>query len=284
MSMRRIASPAELRAALGMPSGRRALVPTMGCLHDGHMRLIEAARTMADQVVVSIYVNPLQFGPNEDFARYPRTFEDDCARCEAAGVDVLFHPVSLYDADGPRISLAVDAMADVLCGASRPGHFAGVLTVVNILFNLVQPTHAIFGEKDWQQLTLIRRMVRDLHMPQTIVGIPTVREADGLAMSSRNRYLDTAARARAAALPAALKRMSQAAADGERDAARLRALGLEVLQAQDITPEYLDIRHADTLAPLSRLAPDIPARAFVAARVGQARLIDNMPLSLEDSQ
>ncbi|RMH60788.1 MAG: pantoate--beta-alanine ligase [Zetaproteobacteria bacterium] len=279
--MRIIHTPEELRVTLARLPGTRALVPTMGCLHAGHMRLIEAARPRAAQLVVSIYVNPLQFGPNEDLARYPRTFEDDCARCRAAGVDVLFHPATLYENGGPRVSLTVDDMGDVLCGASRPGHFAGVLTVVNILFNLVRPDLAVFGEKDWQQLTLIRRMVRDLHMGTTILGVPTVRESDGLAMSSRNRYLDRTDRARAGALYAALASMAEAAAAGERDCARLIELGRAQLHAAGIAPEYLEIRHADSLQTLHRLRDDAPARAFVAARVGHARLIDNMPLTLE---
>jgi len=166
-----------------------ALVPTMGCLHEGHMSLIKKAQSEADIVVVSIYVNPLQFGVNEDLDRYPRTFDDDARLCAEAGVDFIFHPSTLYPRSGPKVTLKASKLSDCLCGASRPGHFDGVVTVVNILFNIVAPDIAIFGEKDWQQLAIIRRMVKDLQMPIEIVGCATVRETDGLAKSSRNRYL-----------------------------------------------------------------------------------------------
>ena len=186
-----IESTAELRRELEpAPRGRRvALVPTMGCLHAGHMSLIRLAKELADLVVVSIYVNPLQFGPGEDLATYPRPFEADAGQCREAGVDLLFHPQDLYPHGEPEVSLRVRGLSDVLCGASRPGHFDGVATVVNILFNIVCPDVAVFGEKDWQQLAIIRRMAQDLAMPVSIIGAPILREADGLAMSSRNRYL-----------------------------------------------------------------------------------------------
>jgi len=256
---------------------RIALVPTMGCLHEGHLSLIRQARRLADIVVVSIYVNPLQFGPNEDLDKYPRTFEKDRAACEAEGVDFIFHPRNLYPAGGPKVTLRVRRLGDMLCGASRPGHFDGVATVVNILFNIVQPDIAIFGEKDYQQLVIIRRMVADLAMPVEIISGETVREADGLAMSSRNRYLAPEERRRATALYGALQRMARAARDGETDCRRLCGLGESHLHAQGIEPEYVEIRHAGTLAPIRRLDSK-PSRAFISACVGPARLIDNIKL------
>ncbi len=277
--------PADVRQTLAAWHGTRsiALVPTMGCLHDGHIRLIEAARQQADIVVVSIYVNPLQFGANEDLDRYPRTFEADADRCEQAGVDMIFHPATLYTDATPQVSMKVGALGNTLCGASRPSHFDGVATVVNILFNIVQPDIAVFGEKDWQQLTIIRQMVHDLHLPTRIVSVATVREHDGLAMSSRNRYLDASERRRAAALSQTLIAMAEQAASGIRDCRQLLDTGQAVLQTQGITPEYLDIRHADTLHALGELQPDQPARAFIAARIGNARLIDNMPLDFMEA-
>jgi len=254
-----------------------ALVPTMGCLHVGHAQLIRQARKMADIVVVSIYVNPLQFGPNEDFGRYPRSFGADAEVCASAGADIIFHPDNLYPEDGPKVTQSVRDLGDVLCGASRPGHFDGVASVVAILFNAVQPDIAVFGEKDWQQLSIIRRMVRDQHMPLEIVGVETVREADGLAMSSRNRYLSDAELKKSHALSNALNSMQLLVADGERDTSVLIAVGHAVLQEAEIEPEYLEIRQADSLNMLRTLG-EAPARAFVAARIGPARLIDNLPL------
>lgn len=279
--MKTVTKVAKLRATLGaIKAGRPgcvALVPTMGCLHEGHATLIREARKLADIVVVSIYVNPLQFGPNEDFARYPRSFEADAAICEAEGADVIFHPENLYPEGGPKVSLTVKGLSDVLCGASRPGHFDGVATVVSILFNAVQPDVAVFGEKDWQQLAVIRRMVSDLHMPVGIVGVPTVRDHGGLAMSSRNRYLNEAELQTARALHAALASMRMRSMAGQRDAATLLHAGRQVLGNAGIHPEYLEIRAADSLHELQRL-DGVPARAFVAARIGKARLIDNLSL------
>ncbi len=274
-------SAVELRRHLAgaRVSDRIALVPTMGCLHEGHLSLIRRARKLADIVVVSIYVNPLQFGPNEDLDAYPRTFEEDAASCEAAGVDVIFHPESLYPEDGPLVSMKVSRLDACLCGASRPGHFDGVATVVGILFHVVQPDVAVFGEKDWQQLTIIRRMVQDQHFPIDIVGVETVREDDGLAMSSRNRYLNPEERQKATALSAALGAMQRRAASGESDAEALLQTGLGMLNDAGISPEYLEIRDAWHLTPVEHLRPERPARAFVAARIGRARLIDNMPLN-----
>jgi len=258
--------------------GRVALVPTMGCLHEGHLSLIRAARKQADHVMVSIYVNPLQFGPDEDFAAYPRDFGRDARLCEQAGTDTLFHPDNLYPDGPPRVSLTVDAsLAGCLCGKTRPGHFDGVATVVAKLLNLARPDIAVFGEKDWQQLVIIRRMTRDLNLPVNIVSHPTVREADGLAMSSRNRYLAPDERRRAAALFAALSRMREAVADGEAECPALIRIGRETLADAAIEPEYLEIRDECTLQPLAHVRNG-KARAFAVARIGRARLIDNIAL------
>ncbi|MDX8407703.1 MAG: pantoate--beta-alanine ligase, partial [Mariprofundaceae bacterium] len=277
-----IHSPTDLRRHLAASRGkdRIALVPTMGCLHEGHLSLIRKARSLADIVVLSIYVNPLQFGPNEDLDAYPRTFEADAALCEAEGVDVIFHPDNLYAAGTPLVSLHVEELDRCLCGAARPGHFDGVATVVAILFNIVQPEIAVFGEKDWQQLTIIRRMVECLQMPVEIIGSETVREADGLAMSSRNRYLGEAERSKAKHLNRALAAMQNLAASGESDAQTLLKAAGDTLAEQEITPEYLEIRDAYTLQPIRILQQDHPARAFIAARIGAARLIDNISLAL----
>lgn len=276
MKIARTAAEMRRMLAAHRNRGRIALVPTMGCLHAGHLALIRRARALADTVVVSIYVNPLQFGPNEDFAAYPRNFAGDAEACREAGVDFLFHPERLHGGRAPEVRVTVGQPADGLCGAFRPGHFDGVATVVAALFNIVQPQTAVFGEKDWQQLVVIRRMVADLHMPVAIVAHPTVREADGLAMSSRNRYLVGRQRRQAAAVPRALKAMQRAYAAGERDAAALVDVGRNVLAEAGLAPQYLEIRHGETLRPMARA--DAAARAFVAAYVGRARLIDNMPL------
>jgi len=278
--MRVAHTTAEIRRQLKSQHGRKsiALVATMGCLHDGHMSLIRKAKAAADIVVVSIYVNPLQFGPNEDLNSYPRPFDADAKLCAEAGVDILFNPATLYPKNGPKITLQASGLPDCLCGAKRPGHFDGVVTVINILFNIVQPDIALFGEKDWQQLTIIRRMVVDLQMPVDIIGVETSRESDGLALSSRNRYLTEPQRQQATLLSQALKAMQQLAGQGETDITRLKAAAMQLLAGADIEPEYLDIRHPTSLK-LKRSLNDRPARAFIAARVGTARLIDNMPLA-----
>ncbi len=272
---------ADIRTLLAPHRGKNriALVPTMGCLHRGHLSLMRKAREAADVVAVSIYVNPMQFGANEDLDAYPRTFEEDLAACRAEGVDCVFHPETLYAGDGPKVTLAVSGLAECLCGGHRPGHFDGVATVVSILFNIVQPDIAVFGEKDWQQLVIIRRMVADLHMPLDVVAIPTVREADGLAMSSRNRYLEGDERLRASQIHKALAIMAGAARRGETDTGVLVSRARAHLAGHDITPEYLEVRSADSLKPVERLN-GTPARAFVAATIGGARLIDNMPLEV----
>ena len=253
-----------------------ALVPTMGCLHEGHLSLMRQARRLADVVVVSIYVNPLQFGAGEDFAQYPRTMEQDIERCQKAGVDIVFAPQNLYAADGAKVSLQVEGLDTVLCGASRPEHFDGVVTVVTMLFNIVQPDIAVFGEKDWQQLTILRRMVADLHMPVRIIAGALVREEDGLAMSSRNRYLQDDERTQALSLSQALHAMQQQAKHGA-DRDTLVHLGRKRLQQSGVVVDYLDIRDERNLQRLDDVSGAF-ARIFVAAKVGQTRLIDNMPL------
>ena len=268
----------ELRRTLAPVRGRDrvAFVPTMGCLHEGHLSLIRKAKRLADIVVVSIYVNPMQFGPNEDFDAYPRTFAADAALCETEGVDIIFHPANLYPADGIRVSLKVSELDNCLCGASRPGHFDGVVTVVNMLFNIVQPDIAIFGEKDWQQLAIITRMAGDLQMGVEIIGAPTLRESDGLAMSSRNRYLSDEDRSRAPQLYQALQSMQSLFEQGEVESATLIESARARLADAGITPEYLEIRDAVMLQTATTI--DAPCRVFIAAKIGNARLIDNIAL------
>jgi len=272
----------ELRRHLAESHGRNriALVPTMGCLHEGHLSLIRKARKLADTVVVSIYVNPLQFGPDEDFASYPRNPENDAAACKAEGVDIIFHPDNLYPNGHPKVRLTVQEMSDCLCGSHRPGHFDGVATAVNILFNIIRPDIAVFGEKDWQQLAIIKRMVADLHLPIDIVSGKTVRETDGLAMSSRNRYLNEHERKLAGSIFSSLQLMAENAKKSDKNCKSLCKIAKNYLKMNKIDPEYLEIRHACTLERLERLGGP-PARAFIAAKVGNARLIDN--ISLEDN-
>ncbi|MDX8392277.1 MAG: pantoate--beta-alanine ligase [Mariprofundaceae bacterium] len=271
----------ELHSLLAISRGRNriALVPTMGCLHAGHVSLIRKAREIADIVVLSIYVNPLQFGPNEDFDAYPRTFEEDCAICDMEGVDAIFHPQNLYPNGQPQVRLqfgnsAGDGLADCLCGAERPGHFDGMAMAVAILLNIVQPDVAIFGEKDWQQLAIVRRMVGDLQMPVELIGVQTMREADGLAMSSRNRYLSVTDRQKAVLLSQVLNSMRKAA-ESEQDTEILIQHARNILAGAGLQPEYLEIRDADNLTPVRNLGGRA-ARAFIACRIGPARLIDNI--------
>jgi pantoate--beta-alanine ligase len=232
---------------------------------------------VADIVVLSIYVNPLRFGPNEDFNAYPRSFEQDCELCEKEGVEIIFHPENLYPADGIKVSLKVDDLDSTLCGTSRPSHFDGVVTVVNLLFNIVRPDIAVFGEKDYQQLTIISRMVSDLKMNVEIISAPTLRESDGLAMSSRNRYLSEDERNRAPHLHETLQSMKTLFEQGEVDAGRLISLGRAKLSDAGIDPEYLEIRDTQNLKPAKQLG-DSPARIFIAAKIGNTRLIDNIAL------
>jgi pantoate--beta-alanine ligase len=256
---------------------RIAFVPTMGNLHAGHGDLVSRARKLADRVVVSIFVNPMQFGPNEDFAQYPRTPKEDGDLLSNLGADVLFIPDAddIYPQGYEQATyVEVPAISNVLCGEFRPGHFRGVATVVVKLFNIVAPDVAVFGEKDFQQLTVIRHAVADLCMPIDIVGAPTVREPDGLAMSSRNRYLTAQDRAVAPHIFKALTEASKQLQNGSRDFAMLEKAGGDALTAAGFKLDYFAVRDAGTL-----MTPNDTTRHFVvltAARIGKARLIDNV--------
>lgn len=258
---------------------RIGLVPTMGALHDGHLSLIETARAAgAEHVVASIFVNPLQFGPNEDFDRYPRDLEGDLARLEAAGCEAVFLPSgpSMYP-PGFQTVVEVSGVTEGLCGDHRPGHFRGVTTVVLKLFEIVRPAVAVFGEKDFQQLATLRAMARDLNLDVAIVGAPLVREPDGLALSSRNRLLTSEDRLRARAIFRGLEAARTLYEEGEREAEPLVGRARAELSASGLVPEYLELRGFDDLAPLERA--DRPAVLLTAVRVGRVRLIDNVILS-----
>ncbi|MBF0282176.1 MAG: pantoate--beta-alanine ligase [Zetaproteobacteria bacterium] len=259
---------------------RIALVPTMGCLHAGHLKLIEQAHQHGDLVVVSIYVNPLQFGANEDLDRYPRPLEADLRACQDAGVDMVFAPANLYPHGQPQVMLHTETMANRLCGIHRTGHFDGVLTVVSILFHIIQPHYALFGEKDFQQLRLIKRMVDDLYMPVTIIPVATLREHDGLAMSSRNRYLSESERALAPAIFATLRSMQRLFCAGETSVNPLIQHGLKQLTSQNITPEYLEIVQNEDLCPPHKA--HAACRIVIACKIGQTRLIDNLPIQSDN--
>lgn len=260
---------------------RIAFVPTMGNLHAGHLRLIESARERAERVVASIFVNPLQFGPQEDFAGYPRTPEADCLALRARATDLVFMPdvATVYPRPLEQMTrVTVPALGNILEGAHRPGHFDGVTTVVARLFNLVQPDVAVFGKKDYQQLYLIRRMVADLGWPIVIVGVPTVREPDGLAMSSRNGYLSVKERRLAPLLARTLNEVADHLRAGERDFTALERATMSVLNEDGFHADYVSIRRTD-------LEPPMPGEGRVivlaAVRLGTTRLIDNLTVSLE---
>lgn len=259
---------------------RLGLVPTMGYLHDGHLALMKTAAAHAERVVASIFVNPTQFGPGEDLDRYPRDEAGDLAKCEAAGCAAVFLPsVAEMYPPGAATRVEVPPLAEHLCGASRPTHFAGVCTVVCLLFNVTGCDVAVFGEKDYQQLAIIRRMARDLALPVEVVGHPIVREADGLAMSSRNAYLSPEQRREAVALSAALAEARAKFEAGERDAEALRAVmraRIEAAAGGEI--DYVEVVDAEALRPIDG-AIERPARAALAVRFGATRLIDNAALT-----
>lgn len=280
-----LSSPEELQQTaltLRAQGHRLGLVPTMGNLHEGHLSLIRMAKAQAQDVIVSDFVNPIQFGPNEDYASYPRTFERDCELCEKEGAAYVFHPeaAAMYS-PGCSVSLIETSLSRYLCGASRPGHFNGVCTVVAKLFLLAQPHVAVFGQKDAQQLRVLRRMVRDLNFPVQIIGAPIVREADGLALSSRNQYLSAEERRQAPALHHALQACEACFAQGERRVAVLRATLQKTLTAEapDGRPDYLTLADDETLETLpDDSAVTRPVLVALAVRFGKTRLIDNTPL------
>jgi len=272
-------------ASTAAPSARARIgfVPTMGALHDGHLALVRHARTLASFIVASVFVNPTQFGPGEDFARYPRQPEKDAALLAGAGCDVLFLPAvdTIYPPGGSTF-VDVGEVSEGLEGAQRPGHFRGVATVVSALFHLVQPDVAIFGEKDAQQLAVLRRLVRDQHFPLEVVGHPIVREADGLAMSSRNAYLGAEDRQAATALYRALERVRAAIASGERNADAVRALlRAELASEPRGSVDYADVVDADSFQPVREIRGSIVIP--IAVRFGRTRLLDNLQLNLNQT-
>ena len=261
-----------------------ALVPTMGGLHQGHLALVQLAREYAERVVTSVFVNPTQFGPHEDFENYPRTFDLDRRRLSRGGVDVMFAPTheEVYPFGSENMtSVSVPVLSTVLCGKFRPGHFDGVTSVVNRLFNIVAPDLAVFGQKDYQQLTIIRRMVADLHMPVKILASPTYREKSGLALSSRNRYLTDDERERAGELYATICACRDRYLSGLHDLEALEKDGCNRLAGSGFKPEYLTVRNSGDLSP-----PDRDSRFLVvlaAAWLGETRLIDNVLFEIADT-
>lgn len=260
------------------------IVPTMGALHEGHLSLVKAAKRDCDRVAVTIFVNPLQFGPAEDLERYPRPIEVDLEVCEKAGVNVVFNPdLSVMYPEEIRTAVHVTGLTEHLCGAHRPGHFDGVTTVVMKLFQILPADRAYFGEKDFQQLQVIRRMVRDLNIPMAIIGCPIVREKDGLALSSRNAYLSADEREQALALSRGLFAAQEQVSNGQLDAAKLVAGIYEVLANAGIDRiDYIEVVDPDSLAVLTRI--DRQARICLAAHVGSCRLIDNVGVYPPDSE
>ena len=258
---------------------RLGLVPTMGALHEGHLSLVRAAKDRGDVVVVSIFVNPTQFGPNEDFSKYPRTFERDCELLEKEGVDLVFAPsVNEMYPDGAVTYVTVEGMSDRLCGKSRPGHFRGVTTVVAKLFNIVEPDLAFFGQKDAAQAAIIKRMVRDLNTSVEIVVCPIVREPGGLAMSSRNAYLDARQRKSALVLSRSLEAVKQAFNQGKRNPATLADEGKAIFSEEpSVRLDYFEMVNPETLEPVNHLNGEV--LVAIAAYVGTTRLIDNLVLS-----
>lgn len=284
--MRTVHTIKELRAVLHSRRERGqkvALVPTMGNLHAGHLELVHAARSQGDVVVTSIFINPMQFGDHEDLDGYPRTLTADQKALEEIGNDVIFAPSAreIYPqgmADQTRIS--VPQLTEFHCGVSRPGHFTGVATVVAMLFNIVQPDVALFGEKDFQQLAVIRKLTRDLSMPVKVIGVATVREKDGLAMSSRNSFLNAEERSRAPLLYRLLQETLDAIASGNRDYLALATAANQRLAENGFQPDYFNVANSETLRPAS--PDDTSITILAAAHLGQTRLIDNVSLELAD--
>ena len=279
MSLRTVNTVLALRAAVAaarVGGARIALVPTMGNLHAGHLRLVETARQHADFVVASVFVNPLQFGPNEDFDRYPRTLAADTEALVGAGCDLLFAPPveAMIPPGAPTTRVTVPQVTETLEGAQRPGHFDGVTTIVSILFHQVQPDVACFGQKDYQQLAVVRRMVGDLHLPVDIIAVPTERAADGLALSSRNQYLDEHARRVAPQLFQTLQALGEALRAGAAPGPVLEDGAMARLRAAGFEPEYVAIRAPDLSDPTNG-----PWVVLAAARLGGTRLIDNLLIS-----
>ncbi|MFL1483036.1 pantoate--beta-alanine ligase [Marinobacter sp. LN3S78] len=278
--MRTVHTIKELRAVIRSyraQDKRVGLVPTMGNLHEGHLALVRRALEASDVVVTSIFVNPMQFGAGEDLDAYPRTLAEDQRRLEAEGNTLLFAPTveEVYpDGLARQTQVAVPEVSEGHCGASRPGHFDGVATVVSMLFNMVQPDVAVFGEKDFQQLAVIRKMVRDLFIPVDVIGLPTIREHDGLAMSSRNGYLSTSEREVAPALHRVLSETGRALADGNDDFAGLEAAARDTLAAEGFRPDYFNIVNSLTLKPA--VPGDRQLTVLAAAFLGTTRLIDNL--------
>lgn len=280
--MKVVQTIADLRAARAQLAGTVGLVPTMGALHDGHLSLVRAAREDHPAVIATIFVNPAQFGPKEDLSTYPRTLERDLQALEQAGVDVVFTPApDVIYPRGYQTWVDVAEVTQRLEGEVRPGHFRGVATVVAKLFNLTQPDSAYFGQKDAQQVVVIKRMVRDLNFPLTIVVCPTVREPDGLAMSSRNVYLSAEQRPVAGALYRALRSAEELYTSGERNPERLRRQALRALHSEAlISPEYVSAADAATLEELHAISID-PILLSAAVQIGSTRLIDNLVLPFE---
>jgi len=270
----------ELLGSFRKTNKKIALVPTMGNLHAGHIALVTEAQTKADMVVTSIFVNPLQFGPNEDFERYPRTLAADQAKLFDAGNHVLFTPsaAEMYPAGMPQTLVHVPGCTECLCGQKRPGHFDGVSTVVTKLFNIIQPDIALFGNKDYQQLTTIRKMVNELFFPIEIIGLDTIREPDGLAMSSRNGYLNSQERQQASKLYETLVSIKNALESGEKNHSRLIQQGIYFLEKAGFLPDYLEIRDALSLGPVDSNSQKLVILG--AAFMGKTRLIDNLTVVL----
>jgi len=252
------------------------LVPTMGALHDGHLELLRRAKSMCDVAITSIFVNPAQFGPNEDFSKYPRDFANDCTKAVNAGIDIVFHPAAaeMYP-EGYVTFVNVDgSITDKLCGLSRPGHFRGVATIVSKLLNIIQPDKAFFGQKDAQQVVVIKRMIEDLNLSTAIEIVPIVRAADGLALSSRNAYLSSQEREAALVLSRSLRLAEQAVNSGQRDLAQIRQLVVDEINAQKLASiDYVEIYRFPGLEPIQQLADQ--ALLALAVKIGRTRLIDN---------